>query len=321
MTEATDDHPSSLSIRFQVLELHFPSSTHEGNQFDVSIDVGRVHLETQLVELQSRRALFCQELIFGMSQNDYNVDRIFDLEASVVVTDCSVLLEEYHVQVPILYIAGQPNKMLPKTWFTLTGPDGEETHASLCLGGFIEAYPRELLLPQNRPLLEMFGAQLLEHRGLQMVEDTVSQADVGAMIHDLTVNPHTLTSVIDVLNNATPDILRAGPVLKTGCFRKRGGAIKTWKLRYFVLTPFALRYYKQQTDVLPIRTLPIAPASVTFEGTTDATPKPNIVRFHTIFAEREYLFSFSTEDEAMEWATTISAAINEAKTVAVSSPR
>jgi dual adaptor for phosphotyrosine/3-phosphotyrosine/3-phosphoinositide len=84
---------------------------------------------------------------------------------------------------------------------------------------------------------------------------------------------------------------------KEGFLTKRGGLIKNWKLRYFVLKKNELRYYRQRTDTKPLRVIDLQGCTECAADACDGRPNG----FRLTFPWRVFYFSASSPGEAKDW--------------------
>uniref|UniRef100_A0A1A8FQU3 Dual adapter for phosphotyrosine and 3-phosphotyrosine and 3-phosphoinositide n=2 Tax=Nothobranchius korthausae TaxID=1143690 RepID=A0A1A8FQU3_9TELE len=95
------------------------------------------------------------------------------------------------------------------------------------------------------------------------------------------------------------DLVANAPSLgtKEGYLVKQGAIVKNWKHRWFTLTRYELRYFKDKTCAEPIRTLDLRSCSaVQFDYSQD-----RVNCFCLVFPERTFYLCAKTAVEADEW--------------------
>uniref|UniRef100_A0A8C7XP73 Dual adapter for phosphotyrosine and 3-phosphotyrosine and 3-phosphoinositide n=1 Tax=Oryzias sinensis TaxID=183150 RepID=A0A8C7XP73_9TELE len=95
------------------------------------------------------------------------------------------------------------------------------------------------------------------------------------------------------------DLVAAAPALgtKEGYLVKQGAIVKNWKLRWFTLNRYELKYFKDKESKEPIRTLDLRSCSaVQFDYSQD---RVNCICL--VFPERTFYFCAKTAVEADEW--------------------
>jgi dual adaptor for phosphotyrosine/3-phosphotyrosine/3-phosphoinositide len=88
---------------------------------------------------------------------------------------------------------------------------------------------------------------------------------------------------------------------KEGFLTKRGGMIKSWKLRWFVLKKFELGYYAQRGDVTPIRKLDLRECTLCGQDTSQG----HDFCFRLDFPWRTFFLRAATAEDAQEWINLI----------------
>lgn len=113
-------------------------------------------------------------------------------------------------------------------------------------------------------------------------------------------------ATLDDLKRHTKAIALAS---KSGFLTKRGGNIKTWKLRWFVLVRNEFSYYESRESEQPIKTLNLEECSKM--NLCDIPGKQNC--FFLEFPDRTWFFSANSAKDCMEWTSIIDWKMNQIK--------
>jgi hypothetical protein len=92
------------------------------------------------------------------------------------------------------------------------------------------------------------------------------------------------------------------PSIKEGWLTKQGGAIKTWKKRWFVLRSSSLSYYKEQKDTVPQGTIDLT-TCLSCGPSTKKVSKGFL--FDVTTQPRVYVANAATEEEMQDWIDAI----------------
>ncbi|XP_078481293.1 phosphatidylinositol 3,4,5-trisphosphate-dependent Rac exchanger 2 protein isoform X1 [Ciona intestinalis] len=89
---------------------------------------------------------------------------------------------------------------------------------------------------------------------------------------------------------------------KSGFLTKRGGSVKSWKIRWFTLRGYELKYFDEPVDERALTTLDLRHCKSVLEN--DLPAKPHC--FGLAFPDRVYYMYAITEEERSEWRNLIS---------------
>jgi len=94
----------------------------------------------------------------------------------------------------------------------------------------------------------------------------------------------------------------------TGWMTKQGGAIKTWKRRWFLFKDLVLFYYRSPKDKVPLGRIPILGYMV---EKVENIKKPFAFKLEHPGACRTWYFSTANDEERDFWVQTINRAVSE----------
>jgi len=88
---------------------------------------------------------------------------------------------------------------------------------------------------------------------------------------------------------------------KSGFATKRGGSVKTWKIRWFTLKGHELKYYEEPAADKPLATLDLKNCKKVYSDSTQE--KEHCIAME--FKERTYFVYFTSINEKNEWMNAI----------------
>ncbi|XP_076804933.1 phosphatidylinositol 3,4,5-trisphosphate-dependent Rac exchanger 1 protein-like isoform X1 [Clavelina lepadiformis] len=94
----------------------------------------------------------------------------------------------------------------------------------------------------------------------------------------------------------------AGLCNKQGFLTKRGGNVKSWKIRWFTLRSNELKYFDEPVDEKALNTLDVCQCKCVCD--TDNRMKPNC--FGLVFDDRTYFIYATNQSEKVEWMNLLS---------------
>lgn len=147
----------------------------------------------------------------------------------------------------------------------------------------------------NQPLLGGVSGTLvlLKHPYPKVVEEPDNYENIV-----LQSTARTGATEKDLIFDTRADSLAS----KEGFLTKQGFYVKSWKVRWFVLTKNELSYYADQTKDKPIKTLDLTDCQECYKA--DDVPGKDFC-FCLEFPDRKWIFQSSSDEEQEEWVKMI----------------
>jgi len=108
----------------------------------------------------------------------------------------------------------------------------------------------------------------------------------------------------EYIRKETEDGALSPLITKRGYLKKRGGRVKSWKRRWFILKENLLIYFRTPTDATPIKNIPIHNCFVREAQYTQIDDLPFFC-FQIRLAERDWFIAAASQEEMKSWMDAI----------------